>query len=83
MPGHTGGAVLLYYPLFCCVSKVAVEEACLGTLEELVECIKNADVLKPAQVAAEELLTVIAGKEKQQRFVHGTPQTHVLPSHRV
>ena len=43
-------------------------------MEELVECVKNADVLKPAQTAAEELLTVMAGKEKQQRFVFEDPK---------
>jgi len=35
---------------------VAVEEALLGTLAELTECVMMADVLKPAKHAAQELL---------------------------
>ena len=35
---------------------VAVEEALLGTLDELTECVMMADVLKPAKHAAQELL---------------------------
>ena len=45
---------------------VAVEEARLGTMEEVVECVKSADVLKPALEAAQELLQVISeGSSKE------------------
>lgn len=47
-------------------SQVAVEEAGLGTLEEVVECVMNADVLKPTQEAAEEILTLMAGKKSNR-----------------
>ena len=39
----------------------AVNEACLGTTEEVIDCVKNADILKPAHEAAEELLQVMSG----------------------
>jgi sugar/nucleoside kinase (ribokinase family) len=43
---------------------VAEEEAELGTVEEVVECVKMADVLKPAKEAAEELVSLMAGPHR-------------------
>lgn len=40
---------------------MAIDEAGLGSMEELVECVRSADVLKPAQAAAKELLSIISG----------------------
>ena len=51
------------------VSKVAVEEAQLGTLEEVVECVKSADILKPAKSAAKGLMAVISGDEGGSGYV--------------
>ena len=48
--------------LFSC--QVAVEEAMLGSLEEVVECVKNADVLKPSQEAAREILPLISSTQE-------------------
>lgn len=47
--------------------QVAVEEAMLGSLEEVMECVKNADVLKPSQEAAVELLSLITGGRGRER----------------
>ena len=38
---------------------VAVEQAKLGSMEELIKVVRSADVLKPAKHAALELLTVL------------------------
>ena len=35
---------------------MAVEEAKLGSLEEILECVKMADILKPAKAAAQDML---------------------------
>ena len=48
--------------------KVAEKEAELGTVAEVVECVKMADVLKPAKEAADELVSLMAGP-------------HTYPSH--
>ena len=50
---------------------VAVNEACLGSLQEVIECVKNADVLKPANEAAQELVQVMCqySKEDVERCV--------------
>ena len=40
--------------------QVAVHEAKLGDYEELLECVKCADVLKPGKLAAEELLALLS-----------------------
>ena len=45
---------------------VAVGEAGLGTMEEVVDCVKNADILKPAHEAAEELLQVMSGDSNKE-----------------
>ena len=45
---------------------VAVEEASLGTMQEVVDCVKNADILKPAHEAAEELLQVMLGESNKE-----------------
>ena len=52
---------------------VAVEEACLGTTQQVVDCVKNADILKPANAAAQELLQVMSegSKEDVSRCVCG------------
>jgi hypothetical protein len=47
---------------------VAVGEAGLGTMEEVVGCVKNADVLKPAHEAAEELLQVMSGDSSEEGY---------------
>ena len=44
--------------------KVAEEEAELGTVEEVVECVKMADILKPGKEAAEELVSLMAGPHR-------------------
>ena len=49
---------VVYYVL-----QVAVDEAKLGTMEELVECVRCADVLKPAHATAAELLSIVSGEE--------------------
>lgn len=36
-----------------------MNEAQLGSIEDVIECAKSADVLKPAKAAAEELLHVM------------------------
>ena len=36
-------------------------------MEEVVECVRSADVLKPAKEAADELLTVMSGKDHAQK----------------
>ena len=42
----------------------------LGTLEEVVECVKSADVLKPSQEAAVQLLALMSGEEeRRERFI--------------
>ena len=47
-----------------------MEEAKLGTLEELVACVKEADVLKPDKIAAMEFLSIVTGKKVQgKRYV--------------
>ena len=46
--------------------QVAVEEARRGTLEEVVECVMTADILKPTQEAAQDILTLIAGKASKR-----------------
>ncbi|CAI8049637.1 Arabinose 5-phosphate isomerase KpsF [Geodia barretti] len=43
---------------------VAEEEAELGTVEEVVECVKMADILKPGKEAAEELVSLMAGPHR-------------------
>ena len=45
---------------------IAVGEASLGTIEEVIDCVKNADVLKPAHEAAEELLQVMSGDSSEE-----------------
>lgn len=40
-----------------------MNEAMLGSMEEVLECVKNADVLKPTKEAAAELLTLISGEK--------------------
>lgn len=49
---------------------VAVEEARLGNMQELIDCVKSADVLKPAHDAATELLQVMleGGNEDVSRY---------------
>ena len=42
-------------------------EAGLGTVEEVVECVKMADILKPAKAAAEELVTLMSGSAPTER----------------
>ena len=39
-----------------------MNEAMLGSMEELLECVGNTDILKPTKEAARELLTLISGK---------------------
>ena len=39
----------------------------LGSLDEVVECVMNADVLKPTQEAAEDILALISGKGKDRK----------------
>lgn len=35
-------------------------------MEEVIECVKNADILKPAKSAADELLTVLGSGNTNQ-----------------
>ena len=49
--------------------QVAVNEANLGGMDEVVECARAADILKPAKAAAVELLSVMTGREDQLGWV--------------
>ena len=40
---------------------MAEAEAGLGSVEEVIECVKMADILKPAKAAADELMTLMTG----------------------
>lgn len=51
-----------------CHFEVAVHEAQLGGMEEVMSCVKNADILKPAKTAAEGLLKEIAGDDGGRRY---------------
>lgn len=42
---------------------VAIEQAKLGTKEELLKCVRLADVLKPSHIAACELIEMLTGKK--------------------
>ncbi|XP_064406924.1 uncharacterized protein LOC135351765 isoform X2 [Halichondria panicea] len=44
---------------------VAENEAKLGSIAEVIECVRTADVLKPAKAAAEELLTIMTGDSQR------------------
>ena len=54
----------------------AVNEACLGSMEEVVNCVKNADILKPAYEAAEELLQVMTGGSPEDVKKWGKPSNY-------
>ncbi|XP_065899706.1 bifunctional ribokinase/ribose-5-phosphate isomerase A-like [Dysidea avara] len=41
--------------------EVALHQALLGTEQELIECVKLADVLKPAKAAADDMLSMLTG----------------------
>ncbi|CAB4027692.1 aRABinose 5-phosphate isomerase, partial [Paramuricea clavata] len=41
---------------------VAINEAQLGTIDELIECVRTADILKPAKHAAKEMLPYLASE---------------------
>ena len=56
---------------------VAIGEAGLGTMEEVVDCVKNADVLKPAHEAAEELLQVMSGDSSIEGY--GDTRSYLSP----
>ncbi|XP_046855814.1 uncharacterized protein LOC124448907 isoform X2 [Xenia sp. Carnegie-2017] len=48
---------------------VAVNEAKLGTIDELIQCVKTADILKPAKHAAREMMSVLRpGSEMNDMF---------------
>ncbi len=47
--------------------QVAINEARLGTMEELVECVRCADILKPSKLAAEGLLEVLSNSGRSTR----------------
>ena len=51
--------------------EVAIHEAQLGGMEEVMSCVKNADVLKPAKAAADGLLKEIAGDKGGRRYWEG------------
>ena len=56
---------------FSCFVQVAVNEARLGSIDEVIECTKSADVLKPAKAAAVELLQIMTGSDDTaNRYVH-------------
>ena len=40
---------------------MAINEAKLGSMDELLECLRMADYLKPAKAAAVEVLGVLGG----------------------
>ena len=44
--------------------KVAINEAKLGEMEDFMECVKSADILKPAKTAAEELVKELGYETK-------------------
>ena len=46
-----------------------MNEANLGGMDEVVECARAADILKPAKAAAVELLSVMTGREDQLGWV--------------
>lgn len=46
---------------FLCLKQVAVNEAMLGSIEEVLECVRNTDILKPTKEAAWELLALLQG----------------------
>ena len=48
---------------------MAENEAKLGSIAEVIECVRAADVLKPAKAAAEELLTIMTGDSQIIRCV--------------
>ena len=49
--------------------KVAEREAGLGSVEEVVECVRSADVLKPAKAAADKLAALMSGTQPNQKSV--------------
>lgn len=49
--------------------QVAEQEAQLGSVAEVIECVQRADILKPAKAAAEDLLTIITGDSERVRYV--------------
>ena len=52
----------------------------LGSMEEVVECVKNADVLKPAKSAAEELLRVLSSEDTGRSVSYPKVKSHALTS---
>lgn len=46
---------------------MAVQEANLGTIDELIECVQTADIIKPTRLAASELLTLLNGGTYSKR----------------
>lgn len=48
-------------------TQVAEYEAGLGSVEEIVECVKMADVLKPAKAAADELAALMSGSQPSEK----------------
>jgi sugar/nucleoside kinase (ribokinase family) len=57
---------------------VAEVEAGLGTVEEVVECVKMADILKPAKAAAEELVTLMSGSAPTESLSPGDVAQHLV-----
>ena len=46
---------------------MAEQEAGLGSIQEVIECAKMADVLNPAKAAADELASLMGGSRPGER----------------
>ncbi len=62
-------AMELPFKTILLMNQVAENEAKLGSIAEVIECVRTADVLKPAKAAAEELLTIMTGDSQRIKCV--------------
>jgi len=52
----------LYNFLLPMYMQVAVNEAMLGSMDKVLDCVRMTDVLKPTKEAAKELLSLMSGQ---------------------